>query len=231
MLPIRDNNVWAKCRKVMESQLSAPPLRSLRLGGEHTTTQAQLKRALTNIKIVCVCALALTTMSIASCKREERGFRVDPPSASRINTKSLSDLKPGETAPHVPLKNEYEQNGPAISDGKRLYEWFNCVGCHAHGGGGMGPALMDDEWIYGSEPDQIFATIVEGRPNGMPSFRGKIPDYQVWQLVAYVRSLSGQVPKDAASGRDDDMNVKKNEQQTETKEPRNSGVPKSAERP
>ena len=25
----------------------------------------------------------------------------------------------------------------------------------------------------------------------MPSFRGRIPDAQVWQLVAYVRSMSG----------------------------------------
>ena len=58
----------------------------------------------------------------------------------------------------------------------------------------MGPPLMDDEWIYGSEPENIFATIVEGRPNGMPSFRGRIPDYQVWQLVAYVRSMSGLCP-------------------------------------
>ena len=182
-------------------------------------------------KTLCACLLVPVLMLAASCKREERGFRVDPPSASRINTKRLSDLQPGMPANHVPVKNEYEENGPAISEGKRLYEWFNCVGCHAHGGGGMGPPLMDEEWIYGGEPDQIFATIVEGRPNGMPSFRGKIPDYEVWQLVAYVRSLSGQVPKDAASGRDDDMNVKKNEQQTETKEPRNSGVPKSAERP
>ena len=31
----------------------------------------------------------------------------------------------------------------------------------------------------------------------MPSFRGKIPDDQIWQLVAYVRSLSGHAPKDA----------------------------------
>ena len=40
---------------------------------------------------------------------------------------------------------------------------------------------------------QHLATIVEGRPNGMPSFGGRIPDEQVWQLVAYVRSMSGQV--------------------------------------
>ena len=183
------------------------------------------------IKILCASLLALSALFTASCKREERGFRVDPPSASRINTKKLSDLEPGRTATHVAIKNEYEQNAPAISRGKWLYESFNCVGCHAHGGGGMGPPLMDDQWIYGSEPDQIFATVVEGRPNGMPSFRGKIPDYQVWQLVAYVRSLSGQVAKDAAGGRDDNMSTKKPEQQTETKKPRNSTLPKSAEMP
>ena len=53
---------------------------------------------------------------------------------------------------------------------------------------------MDDQWIYGSRPEQIYTDIVQGRPNGMPSFRGKIPDYQVWELVAYVRSMSGQLP-------------------------------------
>ena len=45
---------------------------------------------------------------------------------------------------------------------------MNCVGCHCHGGGGMGPALMDDQWRYGGRIDQIAATIAEGRPNGMP---------------------------------------------------------------
>ena len=184
-----------------------------------------------DLKILCACLLALATALASSCKREERGFRVNPPSANRINTKRISDLQPGAPAPHAPLKNEYEENGPAMSDGKRLYEWFNCVGCHAHGGGGMGPPLIDDEWIYGSEPDQIFATIVEGRPNGMPSFRDKIPDYQVWQLAAYVRSLSGQASKTAANGRDDHMSTKKPEQQTETKEPKDSTLPKSAEMP
>ena len=65
----------------------------------------------------------------------------------------------------------------------------------------MGPPLMDDEWIYGSEPQNIYATIVEGRPNGMPSFRGKIPDQQVWELVAYVRSMSGLLRQDVAPPR------------------------------
>jgi cytochrome c oxidase cbb3-type subunit 3 len=58
-----------------------------------------------------------------------------------------------------------------VSEGQRLYQEFNCVECHAHGGGGIGPALIDEEWIYGSSSPQIVATLIQGRPNGMPSFR------------------------------------------------------------
>ena len=54
----------------------------------------------------------------------------------------------------------------------------------------MGPALMDDEWIYGGRLEQIHQTLVEGRPNGMPAWGGKIPDDQLWQIAAYVRSMS-----------------------------------------
>lgn len=166
-----------------------------------------------------------------SCEREERGFRVETPNADRINSKRLSTLQPGQATANPPIVNEYENNAFALSEGKHLYESMNCVGCHAHGGGSIGPPLMDAKWIYGSQPEQIFATIVEGRPNGMPSFRGKLPDYQVWQIAAYVRSLSGQVSKDAAPSRDDNMQYKKPENSTEKEKTNDASVPKSAEMP
>ena len=100
---------------------------------------------------------------------------------------------------------EYEGNAFHMSEGKRLFRWFNCTGCHANGGGGSGPALMDDKWIYGGEIDEIYLTIVQGRPNGMPAFGGKIPSQQIWQLAAYVRSMGGHGPKSARPGRDDHM--------------------------
>jgi cytochrome c oxidase cbb3-type subunit 3 len=78
---------------------------------------------------------------------------------------------------------------------------------------------MDDQWIYGSRPEQIFSDIVQGRPNGMPSFEGRIPDYQVWELVAYVRSMSGQLPSDVAPSRSDEMPVVKAEQAEKTRRP------------
>jgi len=99
-------------------------------------------------------------------------------------------------------------NAYAIAEGERAFVWFNCVGCHAHGGGGIGPPLMDDEWIHGSEPGVIYTVISEGTPNGMPAFRGKISNAQVWQLVAYVRSLSRLAPPEAVSARSDHLQAR-----------------------
>jgi cytochrome c oxidase cbb3-type subunit 3 len=164
-----------------------------------------------NVRRTAVFAALLLLLSSA-CEREERRFREMPSAAARRNTQRLVSLVPGPYTADIRVTNPYERNAWAISEGKRLFTWYNCVGCHANGGGGMGPPLMDERWIYGSDPENIFATIEEGRPNGMPSFRGKIPEYQVWQLVAFVQSLSGNVPKDAANGRADSMQVHKQEQ-------------------
>lgn len=84
----------------------------------------------------------------------------------------------------------YYNNAEAVNTGKRLFQQYNCSGCHSNGGGGMGPDLMDDVWIYGGRLEQIHQTLVDGRPNGMPSWGGKVPDEQLWQLSAYVRSMS-----------------------------------------
>jgi len=153
--------------------------------------------------VVAVCTVVLG-LALAACEREERRFREMPSGVSPSNVR-LSEIQPGLAVTTPPTTSPYENNAYAISEGKRLYTQFNCVGCHANGGGGMGPPLMDDKWIYGSAPANVFATIVEGRPNGMPAFGGKLAHDQVWQLVAYVRSLSGLVQQNATSARDDHM--------------------------
>ena len=55
----------------------------------------------------------------------------------------------------------------------------------------MGPPLMDDKWIYGSRPVNLFDVIVEGRPGGMPAFGSKMPDDQIWKIIAYIESMGG----------------------------------------
>jgi cytochrome c oxidase cbb3-type subunit 3 len=65
----------------------------------------------------------------------------------------------------------------------------------------------------------------------MPSFGGHIPDDQVWQLVAYVRSLSGLLRKDVAPSRGDTLSAGEAENarpkltpRTETPKPPASGA-------
>ena len=156
-------------------------------------------------------ALALGALLVAACEREQRRFSEVAPSAGRPE-----QARPGVLSTRHP----YDANAWAIGEGKRLYQAYNCNGCHASGGGGMGPALMDAAWIYGSEPQNIYTTIVEGRENGMPAFGGKIPDQQIWQLVAYVRSMSAQLRFDVRPGRDDHMRVKESEMARRPERPR-----------
>jgi cytochrome c oxidase cbb3-type subunit 3 len=170
-------------------------------------------------------------LASAGCERETRRFDTWPPSASAATAVREVGLQPGPATSEVNLRGPYDGNAVGVSEGKRLYNQMNCSGCHFQGGGGIGPPLMDAEWIYGSAPENIFETIVEGRPNGMPSFRGKLGNDQVWQLVAYVRSMSGLLPKDVASGRDDAMQVRPQEQSTQKARPTQSVLPKSAEQP
>jgi cytochrome c oxidase cbb3-type subunit III len=149
--------------------------------------------------------LALAALALAACQRETRHIKSKPETGA--DQVSLSDLYPGEvpTAAADPHAKEYEGNAYHIAQGQRYFRWFNCNGCHANGGGGMGPALMDEDWRYGGDIQHIYATIVQGRPNGMPSFRDKIPETQVWEIAAYVRSLSGNVDRLAAPSRSERM--------------------------
>jgi cytochrome c oxidase cbb3-type subunit 3 len=173
-------------------------------------------------------ALFAAALLLAGCEREERSYRPDPVANETREQIALTSLSPGPAAPaesRPRAAKNYEQNAYHLAEGKRLYKWFNCNGCHANGGGGSGPALMDDKWIYGGEIENIVATIREGRPNGMPSFRGKIPDDQIWAMAAYIRSMSGNVPASAAPNRDDQLMPRPAENRAEPGPPRSGNVP------
>jgi cytochrome c oxidase cbb3-type subunit 3 len=157
-------------------------------------------------KPACV-ALVLSAAALSGCEREKRSFPT--PRSNEVNAvASAAGMRMSGQQPSAartdPVKDPaanaspYEQNAYAVNQGKRLFRWYNCNGCHGSGGGSIGPALMDAEWVYGSDPANVFESIERGRPNGMPSFGGHIPDDQVWQIVAYVRSMSGQLRSDVA---------------------------------
>lgn len=145
--------------------------------------------------------LLFTLLSMAACEREERDF----------NGVRAFDA---DTAEH------YERDAYDVAQGKTLFEKMNCMGCHGHGGGGMGPALSDDYWIYGGQLVDIYHSIRDGRPNGMPFWRDRLTDTQIWQLASYVRSMGRYIRKDVAPSRDDALSSGK----AESRRPRSSPV-------
>jgi cytochrome c oxidase cbb3-type subunit 3 len=150
-------------------------------------------------------ALAALLVALSGCEREKRPFQTMPPYG----------------VASAPGPRGYDDNAWAVAEGKRLFRWYNCNGCHANGGGGMGPALMDHEWRYGSSPESIVATVLQGRPNGMPAFAGRIPVDQAWQIASYVRSMSGLLRSDVATSRSDSISPG----QPELRRPRQIPVP------
>lgn len=157
---------------------------------------------------------AAFTLLLSGCERERRELRPAPTRTAVFgNTARESQILPGGLNPQPRVENPSHGSAYEIAEGQRLYGWYNCSGCHFNGGGGIGPPLMkpDSEWIYGNAPENIFDTIVKGRPNGMPSWGGKIPEYQIWQIVTYVKSLNQEEPKSATPVRADTI-----EQNTQT---------------
>jgi cytochrome c oxidase cbb3-type subunit III len=149
---------------------------------------------------------ALLMLAANACQREERRFSLPEASQRPLTVEPASNFFAGEQ-PFVaadtldPRMPGYAETAYAVSEGGTLYMAFNCVGCHANGGGAIGPPFIDKVWLYGSTPYAIAQSILGGRHNGMPSFRNKLAAPQLYYLVAYVRTLGGLVRGDAVPAR------------------------------
>lgn len=146
-------------------------------------------------------ALALVgagALLLASCGRSEGdSTTAAPPQASpsmeAIAAVPLGDLA-GAAESHLAatIPNPYRDDPQAAQQGHELFVRMNCAGCHGYGAtGGMGPNLTDAYWRYGGAPVQIFKSIHDGRPQGMPAWNPALPPQEIWKLVAYIQSLGG----------------------------------------
>jgi cytochrome c oxidase cbb3-type subunit III len=146
-----------------------------------------MKRFGVSITSVVFAAAALL-LSAAACRRSSNS------DSAAVNGQAITSNPVGPVPGGVHDINyptdPYLHDPVALQDGRRLFNWYNCSGCHGgHAGGGMGPSLRDPVWKYGNRDDQIFDTIAHGRSMGMPSWGTKIPQRQIWELVAYIKSM------------------------------------------
>lgn len=154
-------------------------------------------------------ALSVLVLAVAACGGGEAppasGGQDDSlvaPSAGDVSGRV--HLEPGPAAERTVSRNPHADDSEALARGRRLYAWYNCAGCHGpNGGGSIGPSLRDGEWVHGGDPGSVFRSIWDGLPEGMPTWRGRIPEEDVWKIVAFVRSLEGGSPVEILPEGDD----------------------------
>lgn len=98
--------------------------------------------------------------------------------------------------------NPFTGDSAAAKAGRELYFRVGCQGCHGGGGGGgICPAVINPDWVYGSDDQTLHDLIKKGgvalgkpklgeikfRNASMPGFP-QLSDEEIWQLLAYVRS-------------------------------------------
>lgn len=84
---------------------------------------------------------------------------------------------------------EAPEAGGSVDEGKRVFTQY-CVACHmADMTGGVGPNLVDDEWIHGGELEDIRRIIEVGVPaKGMISWKGTLSEAEIDAVARYVHA-------------------------------------------
>jgi cytochrome c oxidase cbb3-type subunit 3 len=110
-----------------------------------------------------------------------------------LNMVSCSDNETEMGKAAVPTELSVEASGGEGRDmSKEGMTIFieNCQACHGEGGkGDICPDLTDDVWKYGSSERDLYQSIAEGRPGGMPPWQSSLGDEKIRKLTAYIKSL------------------------------------------
>jgi cytochrome c oxidase cbb3-type subunit 3 len=163
------------------------------------------RRSRSHLSGVLAAALACIVAKQASAQENvplpPGGVRLDPAAGRSVTSGTpsqfmqvpVSNLSPGAVPSRPEIRNPAASDPQALMRGMTYFSKFNCSGCHAdNGGGGMGPALSNTIFIYGGQPENIYLSIYQGRPNGMPAWGSSLPDAVVWDLVTYIQSISNE---------------------------------------
>lgn len=160
--------------------------------------------ALARLRPVLLPATLAATFALAACGRHGsavQGGSTTEAQPAKVPPAGVTSSIPLGAPPGQPVSvasriaNPFEGNGAAVQQGKALFGAMNCVYCHGNQAAGlMGPSLQDRAWRYGGTPAEIFNSIRDGRPKGMPAYGERLPPAEIWKVVAYIESLGGAEP-------------------------------------
>lgn len=98
-------------------------------------------------------------------------------------------LASGGGAPDDATLWKMSRNAAFVDAGKATFT-STCASCHNEKlTGGIGPNLLDDVWIHGGKPADLFNTVTNGvLAKGMPAWGPVLGGKKVNEVVAYVLS-------------------------------------------
>lgn len=154
----------------------------------------RLGRVVSGGAVVAVVAMAAgagwALGSPGALLRQAGGTHAAPPPAL-VNHPENVQLGLANTRRQLTLTNPRASDPKALEEGKQLFISYNCADCHgSEGSGNVAPSFADGRWHFGGTVGDVYESIEEGRPDGMPAWGGRISESQVWALVTYVRTLS-----------------------------------------
>ena len=113
-----------------------------------------------------------------------------------------------EKAEKGSLKNPNADPAAVADAGQKVYMSAGCNGCHGGtGGGGMGPPLSNEIWVYGSDDDTLFRLIALGSDGlkaqgysrkGSEAVVGPMPPQgtivksngDMWKIISWIRKIN-----------------------------------------
>ena len=102
-------------------------------------------------------------------------------------------------AQNPPAKNPLEGNPDAIRAGMGLFR-ARCADCHGMDARGSRAPDITLVWASGRTDDGLFKTIKEGVPGTEMPANPRVFDHEVWQILAYLRTLAAPAPADPPRG-------------------------------
>jgi mono/diheme cytochrome c family protein len=135
------------------------------------------------------------------------GFAAVAAIAAEESSAGGSPLETARQAEKGSLKSPYADFASVAEDGRKVYLAAGCNGCHGMGGGGMGPPLTNQVWVYGKDDDTLFRLIALGSDElqkqgysrkGSENVVGPMPpfgqivksDDDMWKIIAWIRSVN-----------------------------------------
>src|SRR5262245_58773923 len=102
-------------------------------------------------------------------------------------------------AQNVPAGNPFVGNAEEIRFGTALYR-ARCADCHGMDARGVRAPDLTQVWASGRTDDGLFTTIKNGVSGTEMPANPRMFDHEIWQVLAYLRSLAAGAPNDPPKG-------------------------------